>query len=130
MPAATKAITPESMKSLALAMIDFLDKKALYDSQVIVYLGHTHRITDQTTGEPGETVVTTPAGKKVFIAPYKQKLSNVFCNEKTLSVVFEGKLYDEMNEFGKLQDELNTMFRKYGLHLRMNTTWEFSLEES
>lgn len=126
-------ITPASMKKLALNTIDFLESKSLYGDLVVIYLGNKQRITatpqhhDTNDLKPNYTPIKTPAGKVVYLSDWNKQMPTEYHNPDTLTFTFENELYNELNKFGKLHDELNALFSKYGLYLEMGHAWSFSL---
>ena len=76
------------------------------------------------------------SGKRVGIELYKYEDKNPlnyfkYANPDTLSMSFEGELYDIVNDFGcefpGLYNDLNKIFEKYGCWYELGDSWNLTV---
>lgn len=119
---------------LCTELIELLSSWELWSGDIAIYLDDK-RLTPDKPSETeqqkyGQYYHAATAGKNVgyYIVSGVQPTPNSF-NPDTLTVTFENELYEFMNyntPSGVVND-MNELFKKYGLYLEQDEAWNFSL---
>ena len=113
-------------KALALDIYKWCKKNHLWGDNIIYFNGKAWASFDEWHGEQG---------KQIDEDLYEYKNRNPldyfeYANPKTLSMSFEGPLYEVLNAYCygwvKLEDEFLKLFEKYGYYYELGNAWNLS----
>ena len=123
-----KPITPENMRNLALAMIDYFNKKSIgywYNMHILV----NNEMWSSESHE-GYNKKISPKGAIYYVKENVDAVKqNEYANPNTITIIFDGSpLYKKINyqDFDYLS-KLNEKFLKpYGLFFELGYAWSMS----
>lgn len=123
-------ITDAALKRLRDDIIDYLVAHNLFDD-VIIYEGGHRYLSDGygRTSDAEHIDHTTRKGTEVELWVESAQASQYleFANDETLSMAFEGPLYDAMNYGdGAIESSLQRIFERYGLYFEMGDAWNLT----
>lgn len=125
MPNKIKRLTPAKLEKLALELLTYLQQKNMFDYVYIYVNGKCytqHRI--ESHCEHRETKY----GRYYVIPNMPVREIMEYCNPETITVSFDGALYDALNyNHGIVESDLNKMFKKYGMYFEQGYPSDFSL---
>lgn len=115
-----------TMKKLAKEIYLYCRQNHLWGDNIIYFDGKAWSSYDEWSGVQGKE-----------IAPELYEYENrnprdyfEYCNPDTLSMSFEGSLYDVLNYgFGTTEEKLQEIFGKYGLYFELGNAWNLSAYE-
>lgn len=121
-------------KKLAIDIYDFCKKHDLWGDNIIYFDGKAWAAFDSWHRANGESEL----GKKIADDLYEYENRNPldyfeYANPKTLSMSFEGPLYEVLNGYVrgwvKLEAEFLKLFEKYGFYYELGYAWSLSAYE-
>ena len=122
----TQRLTPAQKDKLALELIELLQKEGAFE-ECMIYTNNKAYSPDS-FDNLSETKAQTSLGS-YFVVPFsndKVKLKDEYANTETLTMTFEGILYDMIyNDMG-ICDKLNKLFKKYHMYYEQGYSWSFS----
>ena len=118
-------LTPAKMEKVAIELMTYLQKHELFSYVYIYVNGKCY--SDSNFNGLGTCQMTT-YGKYYVIPNMPVKEIMEYCNPETISVKFDSALYYEINQGdGWVNDDLNKMFKKYGMYFEQGYPSDFSL---
>ena len=120
----TKKLTKKELESLAVDLICFLQKHDLF-YMVNIYVNNKLLKDNKTTNAQH---ATTPFGSYYIVNDINPKENLEYYNPETITVTFEGPLYDIINyNNSSLYQQLCDLFERKGLYIEQGYAWSFSL---
>lgn len=122
---ATKKLTKQQRESIAKKIISYLVRRDLF-YDVHIYINNQRWSSEK---HPGSRAIQI--GRKPITVYIEDDIDarayNAYANPDTITVSFEGPLYDEIN-YGsaKAETDINQILDKYGLYLEYGYAWSFS----
>lgn len=116
-----KKHSEESLYNLMVDIVTYLSENDMfYDTSIYVNKKHysSNKNKDSTELKIGSVSVYQSDCED----PSKQI---EYCNKDTLTMTFEGPLYEELN-YGNAHDKLSAIFKKYGLYFEMGYAWSLT----
>lgn len=117
----------QNMENLAKELYDWLSRRDLWGDNIMYFNGKAWSAHDEWNGESGKQI-----GEKLYEYEDKNPCTYFeYGNPDTLSMSFEGPLYDVLNAwdmpyFGGTEEKLQSIFRKYGLYFEYGHAWNLS----
>ena len=120
-----RRLTPAKLEKLAIELLMYLQQHNLFD-YVYIYVNNKcycqYRIDGQ--GDRFETKY----GRYYIIPNMPVREILQYCNPETITVSFDAALYTAINYGrGSVEDDLNKMFKKYGLYMEQGHPSDFAL---
>ena len=117
------------MERMAFEVMKYLHDRKLWEDVDLYVNGKalsSHRI-----GTDGSGSKTSPDGVPYFECERDVAVITEYCNPKTLTMTFEGPLYDLINHSmsGKTMEDLNGIFSRYGLYAEQGHAWSLACYE-
>lgn len=128
---ATKPVTPENMQKMAIKLIKLLDSLDLFH-ETTIYAGNK-QYTDTKIKDPDMREIKTDGNTLYYVKNFDMNQIPVeYNNPKTLTMTFEGSLYDELNHNGstRIYDKINKIFSEYGLYAEQGYAWSLAAYEA
>lgn len=125
-PKKLRKITPEAMEKLAIRMIEYFDKQG-YWYEMGIYVNNKRLASDNLKGTYTEHV--TKGGVKYYVEEDVDiKKCIEYSNPETLTIYFEGPLYDKINyhDYDYLQKLDKKFLEPYGLYFEQGHAWNMS----
>lgn len=123
-------MTKKQKENLALDIIAYLMKKDLF-YDVTIYSNNKAYSSESNIFGGGSKEVKIKYEKSYYVTNDIDVTSRLeYCNPETVSMSFEGPLYDRLN-FGSPQtmDDLTGIAKKYGLYPEQGNAWNLSFYE-
>ena len=125
-----KSINRESMRNLAIKLIDYLDSKHLWDTTGIYVADQLY--CDIGYAKPDDIERKTENGTVYYVRDIPDiKAMLEYSNPRTISMIFEGPLYHKINydDFDFI-DKLDKKFlEEYGLYFEQGYAWSMAAYE-
>lgn len=130
MPSTTTTITSAALDRLRDDLIDYLVRRDLFDD-VIIYEGGKRYLSSGygcVSGlEPAQHVTRKGTEVELWVETARASEYLEFANDDTLSMAFEGPLYDAMNYGnGAVESDLQRIFERYALYFEMGDAWNLT----
>lgn len=123
----TKPITPKNMEKLAVQLIRWLIKHDCF-SDVCIYTKDTRFSSSRPRTCSEEDIEEVKLKNGVYYkSPADVTQIVEYNNPDTLTVTFEGPLYDLINHNSYLESGLCSLFLPYGLYYEQGYSWSFAL---
>lgn len=128
--ASENKLSQRELLTLVDQIIDFLLKKDLFEDVIIYAGGKRYLSADYSSAANTESVeYITRNGRdtELYIEDAVASEYMEFANDETLSMSFEGPLYDALN-YGdtKVEDALNHIFERHGLYFEYGDAWNLT----
>lgn len=131
MPKTKKPITPENMQKMAVRLIKLIDSLGMFH-MINIYAGGKHYTSDYNNKNPDMQEVKVESDTIYYVQDTNMdKIPVEYNNPKTLTMTFEGPLYDALNydSTDKTMEKINKIFDEYGLYAEMGYAWSLAAYE-
>lgn len=113
-------------EKMAHEIFEFCNERELWDDAAIYFNGKALASWNEWNGEHGKEIAAN-------LYEYEDKNPLDYCeysNPETLTMTFEGMLYDVLNDFGysfpSLYEDFGGIFEKYGYYFEMGHSWSLT----
>lgn len=129
MPRTKSRITPARMRKLAGELVDYLSDNGILSDVNIYVAGERWSTYEPDAGH--ETRTIGKSGSVMHVVPCEDIGSKIeYSNPDTITVTFEGGLYDLLNYGdGSTEEDINSIMKKYGLYMEPGYAWSFAAYE-
>lgn len=126
-----KPITPENMQKMAIKLIKMIDKHNMFH-MVNIYAGGKLYSSDYNDKNPEMKEIKMENDTVYYVQ--NADMDNIpvkYNNPKTLTMTFEGPLYDALNyeSTDETMKEINDIFDEYGLYAERGYAWSLAAYE-
>jgi hypothetical protein len=117
------------MEKIAIELRKYLLEREMWQDTAIYFNGK--RFDSYPVYEDGKNVNYNNPAHLHVVEDVNPKSFCEYGNENTITVTFEGGLYDALNHgSGKTDEDLNAIFGKYGYYFEQGYAWSLSLYEN
>lgn len=118
-----KKLTTKQLHDLAVDIIEWLQKHDMF-TDINIYVNGLKYSDDELLSDLTEK---TKLGYYYVFYDYNPEQYFEYCNPDTLTMSFEGPLYDMLNySCGDEEEDFKDIFRKYGLYYELGNSWNLS----
>lgn len=120
-------MTKKQKENLALDVIAYLMKKDLFYDVTVYADGKAYSSEANTFGGKSKEIKTKYEKSYYLTNDIDVESQLEYCNPDTVSISFEGPLYDALN-YGSYQtmEDLTVIAKKYGLYPEQGNAWNLS----
>ena len=116
------------MQTLAMEIYSWCKEKDLWGDNIIYFNGKAWKSDNNWNGVEGKQI-----GEDLYEFENRNPLHYFeYANPDTISMSFEGSLYEALNGywgFSKAEEDLQDIFKKYGLYWEFGNAWNLSAYE-
>lgn len=119
----------ENIEALATDIYNWCFENDLWDDCCIYFGGNAWATWKEWSGEKGRKI-----NEGLYLYEYKNPLDYFeYANPATLSMSFEGDLYQVVNDYGytfpNWHNEFRNLFKKHGYYYELGNSWNLSICE-
>lgn len=119
----------QNLEALANDIYEWCEHHGIWEDCTIYFNGKALSDSERWNGEYGEKI-----GNNLYLYENKNPRDYMkYANQETLSMAFDGLLYDVVNDFGqmfpRMYDEFEKLFDKHGYYYELGSNWYLNASE-